>query len=163
MVAGKGWIEVRYLAAGQYVEGLSDTALLVTSVVLADGPRSTYNFEVARSHTYFVGAGGAWVHNTGPCNDLGKNVVTDAPDGPFSWVNDKRITSNAKLKKEWEKLTGQPWPKDPRTGRNQDVPHKVPLADGGPDHVSNIEPVPSDVHNQNHRDANDFSRWRRRR
>ena len=67
--------------------------------------------------------------------------------------------SNPQLRNEWERANRKPWPKDPNTGRNQDVSHKVPKADGGPNTPDNIEPEPHDQHMQRHSNNGDFKRW----
>jgi RHS repeat-associated protein len=67
--------------------------------------------------------------------------------------------SSPTLRKEWEKAFGQPWPKDPNTGRNQDVHHRAALADGGSNRLDNIEPKLHSDHVEIHRNAGDFQRW----
>ena len=66
-VVGTGWVEASDLKVGDqiYAHGAGDSAghLLVKSVTLEDERQDTYNFEVAESHTYFVGQLSAWVHN----------------------------------------------------------------------------------------------------
>jgi hypothetical protein len=69
-----------------------------------------------------------------------------------------RVSSKT-LRNRWEAQTGEKWPKDPKTGNNQDVSHKVPLADEGTNDVTNIEPKPHDEHMQEHKSAGDFKRW----
>ncbi len=67
--------------------------------------------------------------------------------------------STEQLRKEWEKLTGQKWPKDPNTGKNQDCCHKKAKADGGTDTADNVEPMPHVDHVNDHKKKGDFKRW----
>ncbi len=76
--------------------------------------------------------------------------------------NSKRVSSKA-LRRRWEKETGKKWPKDPKTGGNQDVSHKKALADKGTNNVDNIEPLQHGEHMRRHREAGDFRRWGARR
>ena len=66
------------------------------------------------------------------------------------------------LRKEWEKKNNKPWPKDPKTGQNQDADHDTPLADGGEDTGDNVTPRTREDHIQRHKDNGDYSRWGRR-
>jgi len=66
---------------------------------------------------------------------------------------------SSKIRKDWEEATGEPWPKDTKTGKNQDVSHKKPLADGGSNKIDNVEPKPHDDHMKDHMNAGDFKRW----
>ncbi len=68
--------------------------------------------------------------------------------------------SSSTLRRLWERFTGDSWPKDPATGRNQDVAHKDAVADGGsPNDPKNFEPKPHDEHMREHMERGDFRRW----
>ncbi|MFC3149441.1 polymorphic toxin-type HINT domain-containing protein [Litoribrevibacter euphylliae] len=62
-IENKGWVNAGDLLVGEKVIGLKDRELFVKSVSLAASLHTTYNFEVADYHSYFVGEIGAWVHN----------------------------------------------------------------------------------------------------
>lgn len=72
-----------------------------------------------------------------------------------------RVSSRT-LRSRWERANGKAWPKDPDTGRNQDVSHIKPLADGGTNDVGNIEPKTRAEHTKEHQQNGDFQRWGRR-
>jgi RHS repeat-associated protein len=74
-------------------------------------------------------------------------------------VEEKR-KSTSTLRRLWEKLNKAVWPKDPATGWNQDVSHKVAVADGGkPNDPTNLEPKPAAEHKAEHMRNGDFKRW----
>lgn len=61
--------------------------------------------------------------------------------------------SGRSLKKEWEAINGESWPEGC-------VAHHIcPLADGGADNGSNIQPKTPEDHVQGHKDNGDFKRW----
>jgi hypothetical protein len=70
--------------------------------------------------------------------------------------------ANPRLRREWEKLWDEIWPRDPVTGQRYDVAHIIAKADGGKDHVDNIRPMLRAEHHAEHRANGDYARWARR-
>jgi RHS repeat-associated protein len=85
----------------------------------------------------------------------------NAAGGMVSFMTGRK--SSAQLRKEWERENEQPWPRDAKTGRNQDVSHEQPLADDGDNSTGNVKPRPHDEHVKLHQDRGDFKRWGARR
>lgn len=61
-----GWVKARHLRPGMRVQAVDATPVEVVALRsdLAASGETVFNVEVAGLHTYFVGALGAWVHNT---------------------------------------------------------------------------------------------------
>ena len=62
-VEGRGWVSAGDLAPGDEVLDADGGLLQVDGVISTGRTTTVYNLEVAEYHTYFVGHGGAWVHN----------------------------------------------------------------------------------------------------
>ncbi|MBI4604692.1 MAG: hypothetical protein HY721_22245 [Planctomycetes bacterium] len=62
----RDWVAARDLRPGERVEA-GDGAATVASVRLIPGEYRVYNLEVEGTHTYFAGACGVYVHNSGTC------------------------------------------------------------------------------------------------
>jgi Tfp pilus assembly protein PilV len=90
-VEGAGWVEA--VSLGETAQLWTPVGALTAHAAASWGERTkVYNLEVADSHTYFVGALHAWVHNQGgsPCpdpkalpDDL-EALLADAPKGDAS-------------------------------------------------------------------------------
>jgi hypothetical protein len=158
------WVQTIDLKPGIRVLRARGPPLTVVSVERTGVVRATFNLEVADWHTYFVGDAGAWVHNSG-CGGIANSkrgdVLVGQDDAEFSVLNPGRLTDNAALRKDWESVTGKSWPVDPASGKPMDLSHEVPLADGGPDHVSNVRPRSNQDHRMRH--GSDWRRWGERR
>lgn len=76
-VEGHGWTDAGKLHAGDRVESGTGRTLRVRSVTARAGVSDTYNFEVERTHTYFVGKLRAWVHNA--CSEGGSATKGGLP------------------------------------------------------------------------------------
>jgi RHS repeat-associated protein len=78
------WVDVGALALGAEVSSLDGRKLTLVSKTMRDTGQTTYNFEVAEDHNYFVGTLGFWVHNGGPgdcCPTAQPTVVPDYGSG----------------------------------------------------------------------------------
>ena len=67
-------------------------------------------------------------------------------------------TTSKYLRSEWERETGQEWPKT-EGGGNFDVSHEIPEADGGKDGYPNTQPRDPQEHRDLHKANGDFKRW----
>jgi RHS repeat-associated protein len=76
------WVDVGALVIGAEVSSLDGRKLTLVSKTMRDAGQTTYNFEVAEDHNYFVGTLGFWVHNGGPgdCCPTA-NKIADVVDG----------------------------------------------------------------------------------
>jgi len=71
---GKGWTEAHKLVPGDVIASEQGDTEVVANQAVAE-PLRVYNFSVANTPNYFVGAGQVWAHNAKPCsiNVLVKN------------------------------------------------------------------------------------------
>ncbi|HEX4462376.1 MAG TPA: polymorphic toxin-type HINT domain-containing protein [Polyangia bacterium] len=92
--ADRGWTRAEQLAPGEPLIDASGATLHVGQVRSLDHDDVVYNFEVARTHTYFVGALATWVHN--PYN-VGDPVVV-LQDGEADSPLEGTVTSTDPLK-----------------------------------------------------------------
>ncbi len=70
---GKGWIKAKDLNRGDPVATVNGDMLIYQNQYI-DTPIQVYNFTVDKTHNYFAGSMGAWVHNAGPNCGLSQPV-----------------------------------------------------------------------------------------
>ncbi|MBX7058467.1 MAG: HINT domain-containing protein [Leptospirales bacterium] len=62
-VRGQGWVQARYLRAGDIGETAAGQGLMISSVEIDPRYETVFNFEVQKRHNYFVSEAGVLVHN----------------------------------------------------------------------------------------------------
>jgi hypothetical protein len=101
----RGWVEAERLVRGEHLGSAALGDLWVEAVEPLPARATVYNFEVERSHTYFVGAGQAWVHNPITCKSGGDQInwypqpqdVSQALDQYGSHHNGKPDPNSARI------------------------------------------------------------------
>jgi hypothetical protein len=81
-VRNRGWVEARYLEAGDCVRGAAGEWTGIDELVPSDDVEVVWNIQVSRWHTFFVGGEGwgfsVWVHNELICELLSRARNGDA-------------------------------------------------------------------------------------
>lgn len=72
-VPGRGFVPAKLLATGALVASLGGQPQTLAAAQWGEREKTVYNFEVANTHTYFVGQSGVWVHNA-KCAKWGRIV-----------------------------------------------------------------------------------------
>ena len=118
-VQGQGWVEAGSLGVGSLIVTRAGPPLVVKGVdwqraKAGTKPFTVYNFEVAGSHTYFVGKdnGGAWVHNA--CGMKFPNTPEEMDD---------MMGFKGERKPDIDMGTGQPLPGRSRVDWDMDTPN----------------------------------------
>lgn len=88
-VAHRGWTQVRDLRAGMRLRAFSGETLPLRSITRLHGQDPlVYNFEVAETHTYFVGRSELLVHNCEVPQSINQQIAMDeAKSGTANTVN----------------------------------------------------------------------------
>lgn len=93
-VVGEGWKPAEKLKPGDEIFTSAGGWMRVTGSTWQAHTQTVYNFEVADFHTYFVGDGGAWVHNTCSIRSLLRDASLPGgthATGPFRYQAPKRL------------------------------------------------------------------------
>ncbi|MGH1350108.1 MAG: polymorphic toxin-type HINT domain-containing protein [Methyloligellaceae bacterium] len=139
IVSGIG-VENEYLHLASTSNKGQSSVLRVSSMKVENKQKKVYNFEVADTHTYFVGKTRAWVHNNNGCEILDRKELPDgnieitrrrvSEDGS-SWVDEKVIedaNGNAVSKPEIVNKGGKDTRQTSETGILVDADEKAELA-----------------------------------
>jgi len=150
-VPGQGWILSRDLRPGTLLESLGRSGLKVVHIQDLGRTQPTFNFEVADSHTFFVGEAGVLVHNTGLCDITARGGTYVLKDGEGVVVKTGRTNDLARREAEHGRAhPDKSFEVDKRTdsrmaqrGREQDLHDANPSAhkaNGGLDKINGISP-----------------------
>jgi len=103
------WLETRNLRVGMHLLSLHGTPAPITQIVHHEAPLArTYNLQVEKSSTYFVGAG-VLVHNDGPSYSFGNLRIyagynPDFPGYVYVGQTDDLTTRQGQHREEAEKM-----------------------------------------------------------
>ncbi|OYO04959.1 hypothetical protein CGZ95_01215 [Enemella evansiae] len=121
------FIEVKDLQAGERLEAADRTVVAVTGQAKASGESVVYNLTVAQTQTYFVGADGILVHNTG-CGRRPIKEVRAQADAAVTDAQGVMRCPNCKI--EMRPDAGFP--------NSREYDHKIPYSSGGGREIDNI-------------------------
>lgn len=100
MLEGRRWVNAGALKPGDKIMRLAGGVLTVVSMRHQVIKQHTFNFEVEGFHSYFAGAGGAWVHNSGvDCSLIAGQLKGLVKNAGVS-VQKNGLAYNVKLEKE---------------------------------------------------------------
>ena len=154
-----GWKDAGELEVGDHLVTLRGESVVVEDIRRRPVPEAVYNFSVAGLHTYFVGLGEIWVHNSDICPPDGANRGIDyqlkRPDGitDDEWKG-KLDAMNAqadagKAKVVYDTVRDGKAQKEARQQGmiedGHDADHALDLQFGGEDVIGNIRSTPSRV------------------
>jgi uncharacterized protein RhaS with RHS repeats len=154
---------------GKDPTGITESTIVVVSGIAILTAVTIHTFEYTTNSSYrnqynsYISSTSHLVTNSiGQIGNFIGNLFSSSNKGNSGGQQQTRKSSK-QIRKEYEKATGKEWPKDAVTGKNQDVSHIKPLADGGTNELDNVEPKIHKEHIEQHKKNGDFKRWGARR
>ncbi|HEY3281081.1 MAG TPA: polymorphic toxin-type HINT domain-containing protein [Armatimonadota bacterium] len=135
-VEGKGWTIAGELGIGTSIVTRAGPSLRIAGLRLKRQPTPVYNFEVAETHSYFVGllGQGLWVHNGADCTALRRQFENVVKPAYWKWISKQP----GPWTDEEIALMRQGMPPTGPDGFPLEVHHLEPLANGGTNDFSNL-------------------------